>query len=274
MQASEKLFLQTVGRFVKQWTAPLIERLEKLESATAFTAAQQIEIERMIQAALAARDESNGAHSNNGKGVGADDLCGLISSEVARAVAAMPTRPSVVGGHINLAGDLFFTNSDGNSFSVGHVVGKDADPAVIEAQIKAACEKYPPPKDGKDGVGFKDFEMKFDGTRVFSFCFMANDGTGDTVKSYNFALPVPLYQGVWREGEYRHGDSVTRDGSTFVALKDTATMPGTPNSDWQLCVKRGRDGKDGKPGKDGRDGRDGRDLARSIDAGTGRTTWG
>jgi hypothetical protein len=60
--------------------------------------------------------------------------------------------------------------------------------------------------------------------------------------------PTKEYRGVWREGSYQRGDEVTHDGSRWIALADTATRPGTPNSQWQLSVKRGRNGKDGRDG--------------------------
>lgn len=229
MQATEKLFLQTVGRFVQERIAQLFEpvtsRLTKLE---------------LVIESLTTRDAANGADSNNGKGLGADDIRELVALAVSDAVSKMPNRPSVVGGYIDLAGDLFFTNSDGGIFKVGHVVGKDADPAVIETQIKAACEKYPPPKDGKDGFGLNDFTIEFDGERTWTARFI----NGDNNKEFSWTVPTTIYRGVWREGEYKRGDSVTRDGSQWIALKDTSTQPGAPNSDWQLAVKRGRDGKD------------------------------
>ena len=56
-----------------------------------------------------------------------------------------------------------------------------------------------------------------------------------------------------------------RDGSMWIAQKDTSTVPGSPESDWKLCTKRGRDGKDGKAGlkgEKGDPGRPGRDLTQ------------
>lgn len=55
---------------------------------------------------------------------------------------------------------------------------------------------------------------------------------------------VPEDRGVWREGEYEKGDSVTFGGSVFIAQRDTNDRPETSDS-WRLAVKRGRDGRDG-----------------------------
>jgi hypothetical protein len=296
MQASEQLFLQTVGRFIgnrfKTWTAPLIERIEKIESTITappveFTAAQTKVIEQMIAAAVEqaiivgkianiadvdaaiakipegkpGRDGTDGVNGIDGKSVTASDLVDVVRGAVDDAVAKLPVSPHVVGGYIDLCGDLYFSNSDGSAFKAGHVVGKDADPAFIDAQIKAASEKFPPPKDGKDGFSLDNFTAVFDGERTLTLRF--EDAAHS--KEVAIVLAVPLFRGVWSENEYQRGDMVIRDGSLFVALKDTVTVPGTANSNWQLATKRGRDGKDGKqgpPGPRGENGRDGRDMTQ------------
>lgn len=60
------------------------------------------------------------------------------------------------------------------------------------------------------------------------------------------ARPVGLsYAGVWRAGEaYAKHTGVTHDGSVWVARTDYPSgEPGTPDSGWQLAVKRGSDGR-------------------------------
>jgi hypothetical protein len=57
------------------------------------------------------------------------------------------------------------------------------------------------------------------------------------------SIPVPLYRGVHQaERTYDPGDSVTYDGSTWIAREKTTDRPGTSEA-WQLSVKRGRDGR-------------------------------
>ena len=52
------------------------------------------------------------------------------------------------------------------------------------------------------------------------------------------------YKGVWRYGaDYQKDNTVTHDGSLWVALADTFAKPGVDLS-WQLCAKKGRDGND------------------------------
>jgi hypothetical protein len=71
-------------------------------------------------------------------------------------------------------------------------------------------------------------------------------------KTIDVKTATVLDAGVWKEGvAYSHGDAVSHGGSLWIAQKDTQTKPDTPQCDWRLAVKRGRDGKDGKPGERG-----------------------
>ena len=117
-----------------------------------------------------------------------------------------------------------------------------------------------PGKDGRDGFGFEDFGIEYDGEKTFTFYFVR----GDDKKTFTFITPLIIYRGLWKAGKFLKGDAVTVDGSMFVAKQDTDAMPGT-NKEWQLAAKRGRDGDNGKkgdPGSIGKAGRDGRDLTQ------------
>jgi hypothetical protein len=54
---------------------------------------------------------------------------------------------------------------------------------------------------------------------------------------------APLkYMGTWKQGAaYGRGALVTFDGSIFHANREYPGKPATPNSGWQLAVKRGKD---------------------------------
>lgn len=106
-------------------------------------------------------------------------------------------------------------------------------------------------KDGIDGLGFDDIQVEFDGERSFKLVFIR----GDQRKEFGaFILPTVIDRGVWKEGEFKRGDAVTWGGSLWIAQKDTAGKPDTPDSGWRLSAKKGRDGKDGKDGKPGERG--------------------
>lgn len=90
--------------------------------------------------------------------------------------------------------------------------------------------------DGQDGIGFDDWTCEYDGERAFTIAARA----GDREKRFTFALPVPLYRGVFKgEQAYERGDCVTHDGAVWIARSAPSGKPGAVGSGWQLAVKRG-----------------------------------
>jgi hypothetical protein len=86
-----------------------------------------------------------------------------------------------------------------------------------------------------------------------SFEFKSITAFGKTAAAESFNIPVPLYKGVFREGEeYLPGDQVTWAGSMHHCKTRTREKPLT--ADWQLIVKKGSDGRDGKDGDRGEKG--------------------
>ena len=127
--------------------------------------------------------------------------------------------------------------------------------------LRRAIEQIPKPADGRDGMGFDDFEIVHDGERSVTFR-LARD---ERVREWNFTIPALIERGIYKAGNaYKRGDGVTYSGSFWIAQADTESKPGE-GSDWRLAVKRGRDGKDGKhgaKGDTGPPGRPGRDLTQ------------
>lgn len=109
-------------------------------------------------------------------------------------------------------------------------------------EVRALAKRPPvqgPP--GRDGFSLEDLAFEYDGERRVTLRFEC----GDIKKELELVLPIPIYRGVYKEGErYERGDSVSFGGSTFVAHEDTSDKPETSKA-WQLSVKRGRDGRDG-----------------------------
>lgn len=119
--------------------------------------------------------------------------------------------------------------------------------------------RQPGPR-GADGFGFDDMTVAHDGERTVTLRFVR----GDDVKEFPFVIPAMIYRGVFKEGAYERGDTVTWDGSLWHANTDTDEKPGISKS-WQLVAKKGRDGKEGTPGKQGLPGvagKDGKDLTQ------------
>jgi hypothetical protein len=111
--------------------------------------------------------------------------------------------------------------------------------------LSKAVERIPVPKDGRDGIdgtagrdgfGFDDLSVEYDGERALSLVF---ERAGQR-KVFAFTLPVQIHRGVWKAGRYSKDDNITYGGSTWLALCDTDASPGG-SDDWRLIVKRGKD---------------------------------
>jgi hypothetical protein len=61
------------------------------------------------------------------------------------------------------------------------------------------------------------------------------------------STPPIKYLGIWKQDtEYKPGNTVTWGGSMWHAnTVSKGLKPGDGNTEWTLCVKRGRDGRDG-----------------------------
>lgn len=141
--------------------------------------------------------------------------------------------------------------------------------------LQRAIDRMPAPKDGRDGINGKDGRDAFqledvelsasDDERTLTLAFVRD---GIRVER-SIRLNHPIYRGVWKEGAYEKGDSVTFGGSQFIAMRETTSKPETDDS-WKLCVKRGRDGKDGVKGEKGERGERGSKGEQSVELQTGK----
>lgn len=121
----------------------------------------------------------------------------------------------------------------------------------------------PPGADGRDGLGFEDLAVEFDGVRTLALTFTR----GSERKVFPLAIPFLRHAGVYREGAaYEPGDVVTWAGSMWHCFEATTTKPGDGAKAWQLIVKRGRDGKDGREGPVGPVGPAGKDWEQLYEA--------
>lgn len=210
------------------------------------------------------RDGIDGKDGADGKSVTADDVLPVLRAELQKAVEALPVPKDGRDG---------IDGKDGTSVTVDDLRAMfEAEQAKwaldwerrAQDQMTRFMDRIPAPKDGKDGadgLGFEDLEVQHDGERTFTVRFVR----GEKVKEFAFKVPVVIERGVYRAGQtYERGDGVTRDGSFWIAQKDTAAKPGE-SPDWRMAVKKGRDGKDGErglKGEPGQKGRDGRDFSQ------------
>lgn len=173
------------------------------------------------------RDGINGKDGEPGKD-GKDGRDGKDADEelIARMIdIAIAKLPQPINGKDGESGQDGKDGRDGLPGIAGRdgINGKDGEPG----------------KDGKDGLGFDDFHVEYDGERKLSFIYSREQET----KRNDFELPLPIDRGIWKEGEFKRGDAVTWGGSLWLAQRNTAEKPDTPDSGWRLAVKRGRDGK-------------------------------
>jgi hypothetical protein len=191
---------------------------------------------------------------------------------------------ALLDGHVDDDGTLVLRISDGRTIRTGVVrgaPGKDGEPGqrgehgrdAYEIQIlpgidegksyaEGVCAlwrggliraaRQTDPIKGSDiaAAGWKPLvrgiaeerETSDDDGRFIDRTTVYSDGTEFTRR---IKTVTPIYRGVWTEGTYLKGDSVTWAGSSFIAQRDTTDKPEQTDA-WKLSTKRGRDGKDGK----------------------------
>lgn len=190
-----------------------------------------------------------------------------------------PCGTGLAGAMIDRSGVLVLTLSNGETRELGQVVGKDGqrgppgergepgpagEKGGIGPQGEAGAhgergekgdigpagekgergEAGPVGEKGKDGFSLEAFDVvAMEDGRTIELRF---DG-GDTRHTYELQFPVAIYRGVYTAGQtYQYGDMVTWGGSLWHAEKETSAKPDSPDGDWRLAVKKGRDGKDAK----------------------------
>ena len=184
----------------------------------------------------------------DGKSVTIDDVRPLIDDAVSKAVAALPPArdgkdgADVMDAVIDRIGHLVLTFSNGKTKDVGQVVGDDGVDCDFDGVWKLINEKLDSWPKPKDGMGFDDLSVEYDGERTFKFVLVQ----GDRKKEFAFDVPMVLDRGIYADGKsYARGDAVTWDGSSWIAQTDGAKeKPGT-GKEWRLAIKRGTRGKDG-----------------------------
>lgn len=173
-----------------------------------------------------------------------------VAEAVQKAMAALPVAKDGADGRdgadgigaaaalIDQDGSLVMTMTDGSVHRLGRVVGRDVDMHEVKDLVSSAVAALPVPKDGRDGLGFDDLDVQFDGQRKITLSFVR----GEQTKSFDIVLPHMVYRGVWSKSDphYVPGDVVTWGGSAWVCTGTNDVQPGNGDG-WQLAVKRGRD---------------------------------
>lgn len=242
-------FGKAIGAIVKEATAPLLRRIEELESrqmergepgprgepgqdaepvlvsevvaelvkSDLLAPVVDLYVEERVTKHFEAnpiqhgRDGEPGPKGDNGN----DGLTGKDGTGLADAL-------------IDNKGALVLTLTDGRTKELGVIVGRDGSKGA----------------DGKDGADFSNVEFDYDGERALTI----RGKGGEIVKR----LPIPIDRGYWSEGKSaEQGDVVTHDGTAFIALRETKAKPCKENAeDWRILARKGRDGLHGRNGID------------------------
>lgn len=124
----------------------------------------------------------------------------------------------VAGGMIDGNGNLIITTSDGRTHDVGHVRGAD----------------------GKDGLTLQSFTASYE--RMTGLNLRMSDGESE--KEINILPPIFEHQGFWSQGKsVSAGNTITHNGSLWIAKCDTDQEPGYQADDWNLAARKGADKK-------------------------------
>lgn len=221
-------FGKEIGALIREAVAPVqvlvdAQALEIKELREALASFEQLDVAEVVSQVLAR-----------------EELKTLVDLHTAESVTAYFTDNPVQHGKdgtdgkdgvglasalIDREGELFLTNTKGDSFKLGKVIGSDGEK-------------------GKDGADFTNVEIDYDGERTLTI-----RGTGGEIVK---TLPIPIDRGYWRDGlKAEKSDVFTEDGSAWIALKATDKKPSIGNSeDWRMLARKGRDGRPGDPGKD------------------------
>lgn len=113
---------------------------------------------------------------------------------------------------------------------------------MAQATLQRAIDQMPPPKDGRDGrdgVGFDNWEIERDGRGGVHHFYKLGDQVVKEFQTREF-----IDRGVYRpEEEYLQLNGVTFGGSYWICQKDHPTEKPGDGDQWRLAVKKGRDGK-------------------------------
>lgn len=181
-------------------------------------------VRKTIDDALAAVDErmKDIRQPEDGKSVTVDDVAPLIKTEVEKAVALIPVPKDgagVAGAVIDRDGNLNLTLTNGEVKNLGRVEGKD----------------------GVDGISLDAFEMEYlpetHEVAIKAVC-------AGRAKELRYPAGGIRPAGYWRDGsKAKAGDVWTRNGSMWIAKRDTSASPEPKSEDWYLAVQRGKDGE-------------------------------
>jgi len=267
-------FGKAMAEIVREHTAPLLKRIEELESRQPQRGEKGDRGDKG-DAGVGEKGEKGDAGDKGIQGEKGDrgnDAEPIDIKEVVTELLVAPEIKTLVDLHVAEAVQKHFETNP-----VRH--GKDGDPgkqgergdkgeqgtdgidgvglagAMIDregslivtttkgAAINLGCVVGKNGERGKDGADFSNATLDYDGARGL----IIRGAGGEIVKR----LPIPMDAGYWRDGmACEKGDIVTHAGTAWIAIADTKAKPSHEAKEWRLFARGGRDGVDGKKGRD------------------------
>lgn len=201
-------------------------------------------VEEKIAALPAAKDGAPGKDGRDGKDAPVLDAKALSEEIFARVMSAVPVPRNGLDGRDAAALDILPSIDEKRSYRRGTWA------SYRGGLIRAVRETEP--VDGTlekagwevmvEGISALEVVQGKSAREISVVCSLSSG----KAKEQLFKLPVLIYRGVWREGEYEQGDVVTWGGSAWHCQEPTTEKPGA-SSAWKLMVKEGQRGKDGGP---------------------------
>lgn len=195
-------------------------------------------VETAVEAAVSALPPpKDGVDGQDGPAPDPAALEQLVSAGIEKALKSIPPARdgqdgkdgvSIAGALIDRDGALVVTLSNGETRSLGVVVGRDGKDG----------ERGPP---GRDALRVQDIDLTLepDGRTL-----LITLDDGDVSFAAEIGIPTMIYRGVFKDGDaYERGDTVTWAGSLWHCDLPTKDRPGEGSDAWTLAVKRGRDAK-------------------------------
>ena len=221
----------------------------------------------------AGKDGVDGKDGRDGKGVDAEVVRAIVASEVVFAVEQIQVPKDGKDGLPGAPGKDGRDGRDGKDGRDGNdgidgAAGRDAAEIEIVAidvgrsyqrgsfaqyrggLIRAFRRTDPITNAGLEACGWnvvvqgilEEREEVLDEGRRIKRTTIYTDGR-EMVREFKTACI--LYRGVWREGTFERGDTVTWGGSSWHCEETTTDKPGDSRA-WRLMVKEGRPGRDYK----------------------------
>lgn len=183
--------------------------------------------------------------------VACDEIAPIIDMHVAAEVAKYMDEHPVRDGRDGKDGERGPQGEAGKSVTMDDVsplLEAAIAKHVLELERRAfdtvarALDKIVQPKDGKDGICnvIPTFEQIDDRTIAIRSVL-----DGVVLNEANFTFPVPIYRDRYESGrKYVKGDIVYRDGSSWIARKDTDAVPCFENREyWSVYARKGKDAR-------------------------------